>query len=166
MRAPLVARCAIALMVAQMVASSGDAAAQTQTRAATLYRCGPDGRDLRDSPCPGDSRAAPTKVEYEQPSEVDRRMAQQQHRDDKRLAHELERERRKREAEGGRQQAIGIDGLAGNKPGAGPDKGASRNERNDRDKVTKAKKPKLSRAEAPRTQPRRGDGGPVQQNPD
>lgn len=143
MRAPLVVRCAIVLMAAQMMTSSGDAAAQTQTRAATLYRCGPDGRELRDSPCPGDARAAPAKVEYEQPSDADRADAQQQLRRDKRLARELERERLKREAEGGRQVAIGIDGLAGNKPGAQPDR------RGRGDKSSTAKKPKLAKPQAP-----------------
>lgn len=143
--APLIVCCAIALM-----APHGDAAAQTHTRQATVYRCGPDGRELRDSPCPGDTRAAATRVDYEQPSDADRQAARQHLHDDQRRARELERERRKREAEGGRQVAIHIDGLSGSRPGQDHgNKSGNKSGNKPDDKPLSTKKPKLAKSQAP-----------------
>jgi hypothetical protein len=52
---PLLACCALALAAI----SSAGVAAQAETRSAGVYRCGPEGRDLRDAPCPGGKPAKP-----------------------------------------------------------------------------------------------------------
>ena len=44
------------------------AAAQTETRGTTLYRCGAEGRDLRDAPCPAGMAQKSAQVQYAQPS--------------------------------------------------------------------------------------------------
>ena len=50
--------------------------AQTVQRQAQVYRCGPEGRDLRDSPCPGpQAGSAPQRIDYDEPSAADAREA-------------------------------------------------------------------------------------------
>lgn len=75
------------------------AQAQTETRSAQVYRCGPQGRDLRDSPCPEGSAQAPKTIAFDQPSDADRRAAQALARDDARRAREMEARRLKEESE-------------------------------------------------------------------
>ncbi|NCT82948.1 MAG: hypothetical protein GXC94_07395 [Comamonadaceae bacterium] len=84
------------------------AVAQTQTRSAQVYRCGPDGRDLRDSPCPGGSGAS--SVSFDQPSSADARAARERHLAEARQAAALAQARRASEAEARRQrgQAVGL----------------------------------------------------------
>jgi hypothetical protein len=136
MKAAPLACCAIVLM-----ALSSSVPAQTQTRAASIYRCGPDGRDLRDSPCPGSKPAPPQRIEFEQPSEAQQDEARQRLREDARRAEELARERQRREAQGRQDRAIGIDGLsrssAEDKPAAAP-------------KPLTTKKPKTSKPKPPK----------------
>ncbi|WP_457390352.1 hypothetical protein [Roseateles sp. P5_E1] len=82
--------------------------AQTQTRRAQVYRCGLDGRDLRDSPCPGGSAAS--SVDYDQPSAADSKAARDRHFADSRQAAVLAQSRRASEAEARhlRAQAVGL----------------------------------------------------------
>ncbi|MCH8855021.1 MAG: hypothetical protein IIA03_01965, partial [Proteobacteria bacterium] len=47
-----------AVLLALSLALAAMASAQTQPRQTPLYRCGPDGRDLRDSPCPSGPSAS------------------------------------------------------------------------------------------------------------
>jgi hypothetical protein len=82
------------------------APAQTQSRSAQVYRCGPDGRDLRDSPCPGG--APPSSVAYDEPSAADSRAARDRHLADAKQAAALAAARRASEAEARRQKAAHI----------------------------------------------------------
>lgn len=88
------------------------ALAQTQVRRAQVYRCGPDGRDLRDSPCPAGA-ASGSAVDYDQPSAADSREARDRHLADVRQAAALASARRASEAEARHQrsQAIGLQTL-------------------------------------------------------
>jgi hypothetical protein len=107
--APL-ALCGLAITLA----GQGDAAAQTETRTAPLYRCGPEGLDLRDSPCPANAKAPPSSVTFDQPSASQTRAAHEQAKAEAQRADALERERQRHEAQARRSNghAPGIDGLA------------------------------------------------------
>ncbi len=89
------------------------AAAQTQAQQAKVYRCGADGRDLRDSPCPVGSRASAAQIIFDQPSQAQSRGAREQMSKDAKLGRELEQDRQKQEADARRHAgpAIGINGL-------------------------------------------------------
>ena len=82
--------------------------AQTQKRSAQVYRCGPEGRDLRDSPCPGGSAAS--SVDFDQPSSTDSRAARDRHLADSKQAAALAQARRASEAEARhlRAQTVGL----------------------------------------------------------
>lgn len=81
--------------------------AQTVQRQAQVYRCGPDGRDLRDSPCAGPGAASgPSPVIYDEPSAADRRAAREQHLADARQVAALAAERRATEAQARQQRAL------------------------------------------------------------
>ncbi|CAM3802649.1 hypothetical protein [Roseateles saccharophilus] len=86
--------------------------AQSQVRHAQVYRCGPDGRDLRDSPCPG-GPAASGAIRYDEPSAADSRAARERHLADARQAAALASARRASEAEARHQrsQAVGLQTL-------------------------------------------------------
>jgi hypothetical protein len=77
--------------------------AQTQVRSTQVYRCGPDGRDLRDSPCPGGT--APSNVDFDTPSAADSRAARDRHLADAKQAAALASARRASEAEARHQKA-------------------------------------------------------------
>ena len=89
------------------------AAAQTQAQQAKVYRCGADGRDLRDSPCPVGSQASASQIQFDQPSQAQSRGAREQAGKDAKLGRELEQDRQKQEADARRHAgpAIGINGL-------------------------------------------------------
>lgn len=93
--------------------------AQTQSRRAQVYRCGPDGRDLRDSPCPDGTGAS--SVDYDEPSDADSRAARSRHLADARQAAALASARRASEAEARRQKASHI----GLQPAVAPAQAAS-----------------------------------------
>lgn len=84
------------------------ALAQTQTRSAQVFRCGPEGRDLRDSPCPAGE--GPSSVSFDQPSAADSKAARDRHLADAKQAAALAQSRRASEAEARRQraQAVGL----------------------------------------------------------
>ena len=137
MKLTRLARClAIALAMA-----CGTAAAQTEKRATQLYRCGPEGRDLRDAPCP--DKGAAQQVEYDQPSAAQQRETRERSRREAREADALERERLRREAQnpGG---AIGIRGA-----GTPPAQAASAPAKQAAPLTTK--KPRTKKPKAPRT---------------
>lgn len=106
-------RAALLTAIAWMVLSSG-APAQTQTQRMTIYRCGADGRDLRDSPCPVALKASAVQIEFDQPSEAQRRAMRNQAMAEARQARAMERQRHQDEAQARRNasRAVGIDGLA------------------------------------------------------
>jgi len=100
----------------------GSAAAQTETRTATVFRCGADGRELRDSPCPNNPKSSGSRVEFDQPSAAQTRAASERAIADAKRAHALEGKRLQDEAEARRRaaQAVGINGLAGPSAAAKP----------------------------------------------
>lgn len=100
------------LLVALVIAAALPALAQTQVRRAQVYRCGPDGRELRDSPCPGGA-ASGSSVDYDQPSDADSRAARNRHLAEAKQATALANARRASEAEARRQrsQHIGLQTL-------------------------------------------------------
>ena len=81
------------------------ALAQTTTQTTKVYRCGPEGKDLRDSPCPADPRAAASAVNFDAPSSADQAAARAHAQTDAKLAAQMERERQTAEAEARRRNA-------------------------------------------------------------
>ncbi len=118
-----------------------NAQAQTQTRSAQVYRCGPDGRDLRDSPCPGN--AAPSTVDYDEPSAADSRAARSRHLADAKQAAALAAARRASEAQARREKAVHI----GQQPAPAPAASAPQ--------VTHLTPPKVARPKKPTSAPGR-----------
>lgn len=143
-RSPL-ACCAIALM-----ALGSGLQAQTETRSTGVYRCGPEGRDLRDSPCPDGKPGTRQAVAYEQPASAVQREALQRQRSDAKRARELERERQRFEASAPRGGPIGIDGLARPEPVLGSKPDRDKPLQTQKPKTKKPKPPKSSAASAPR----------------
>lgn len=94
------------MLLALVLCIALPAMAQTQSRRAQVYRCGPEGRDLRDSPCPGGTGAS--SVDYDEPSDADSRAARSRHLADARQAAALASARRASEAEARHQKASHI----------------------------------------------------------
>lgn len=101
------------LLLALALGVTLPALAQTQLRRAQVYRCGPDGRDLRDSPCPGGAAASSASVDYDEPSSADSHAARERHLAEARRADALASARRASEAEARHQraQAVGLQTL-------------------------------------------------------
>lgn len=93
---------------------SSSAPAQTQRREAQIYRCGPDGRQLQDSPCADKSTASPQSVAFDQPSGAQQREARERAATERQTADRMEHERLQAEALQRKSQAAPgrIDGLA------------------------------------------------------
>lgn len=87
---------------------------QAQTRRVQVYRCGPDGRDLRDSPCPNGSAEAGT----EQPGAADDKASRARHLAEAKQAAAQAQARRASEAEARHQraQATGLQEQAASAP--------------------------------------------------
>ncbi|MFG6430565.1 hypothetical protein [Roseateles sp. LYH14W] len=100
------------LLVALALSIALPALSQTQVRRAQVYRCGPDGRELRDSPCPTGAATA-NSVDYDQPSDADSRAARNRHLAEAKQAAALANARRASEAEARRQrsQHVGLQTL-------------------------------------------------------
>ncbi|MEO6281076.1 hypothetical protein [Roseateles sp.] len=111
--------------------------AQTQVRRTQVYRCGAEGRDLRDSPCPGGTAAS--SVDYDEPSNADSRAARARHLADAKQAAALASARRASDAEGRHTRAT----LIGLQPSAVPAQPASA------PKVTYLKPPKTAKPRKP-----------------
>jgi hypothetical protein len=113
--------------------------AQTQVRQAQVYRCGPDGRDLRDSPCPaGQAASGSGKVSFDEPSAADTRAARERHLAESRQATALASARRASEAEARHERAqhIGMQAQPPVEPASPP-------------RVVKIKPPKKPKAHKP-----------------
>ena len=117
--------------------------AQTETRSATIYRCGPDGRDLRESPCPAGMQAKLAQISFDQPGGTQVQAAKDQAADTALQADQLQGQRQHREALERRRasKVASIDGLAG-APKAQPTPPS---------KSTELKPPKTQRSRKPRT---------------
>ncbi|HEY8879633.1 MAG TPA: hypothetical protein VIN03_18835 [Roseateles sp.] len=105
------------LLLALALASALPTLAQTQGRSAQVFRCGPDGRDLRDSPCPGGHAAS--SVGFDEPSAADSKAARERHLADARQAAAMAQARRASEAEARHQRAQAV-GLQSQTPAAQP----------------------------------------------
>ena len=101
---------ALPLLVFALTMAAWPAWGQSQTRSAQVYRCGPEGRDLRDSPCPNAPGTAASAVTYDQPSDADSRAARTRHLAEAREAGALAQARRASEAEARQQRsrAVGL----------------------------------------------------------
>ena len=106
---------ALLLLTAALWTLGNTASAQTQTRSATIYRCGADGRDLRDSPCPNQPMISASQLEFDAPSAGQSRAAAEQTAADTHRAQAMEQTRLQQEAQASRHAATatGINGLAG-----------------------------------------------------
>ena len=127
------------LLLALILCVALPALAQTQVRRTQVYRCGPDGRDLRDSPCPGGTAAS--SVDYDEPSTADSRAARDRHMADAKRAAALAAARRASEAEGRHTRAtlIGLQpAVAAAQPASSP-------------QVTTLKPPKTAKPRKPST---------------
>ena len=132
------------LLMIPFITLSFSVTAQTESRSATIYRCGPDGRDLRESPCPaGMQQAKATEVRFDQPSAAQTQAAQNQKADAAQQADQMEQQRLRREAHekrhaGGAAEINGLSGSPKIKSADGP-------------KVTQLKPPKTTRSHKPKT---------------
>jgi hypothetical protein len=81
------------LLLHSPLAPCTEARAQTEPRSTSLYRCGPEGRDLRDSPCPEAAGRPAQSVYHDQPSAAQTREARERAAGQQRQADALERER-------------------------------------------------------------------------
>lgn len=102
----------LAALLLPTLGAIGPLMAQSQTQTATIYRCGPQGRDLRDAPCPDAAAKPPQVLQYEQPSAADRQAARQQTRRDAEQAEAL-RAQRLRDEEQALQRNAGAAGILG-----------------------------------------------------
>lgn len=133
---------------------------QTQVKEATVYRCGPDGRDLRDAPCPvgpGKTEAVP----YDQPSNADARATRERSKAEAREAQRLEKERKAQEARdlkaNARAAVIGPQRPASAASAAGPTKKAPKAPKGAKTKAARpAEANKLDAAQAPPANPALG----------
>lgn len=93
---------------------SSSTPAQTRPREVPVYRCGPDGRQLQDSPCAGKASVPAEAIRFDQPSSSQQQSAREQAKAIERQADKMERERLQVEALQRKQQALPgrIDGLA------------------------------------------------------
>lgn len=132
------------LLVALALAIALPALAQTQQRRAQVYRCGPEGRDLRDSPCPGGGGAS--AVSFDEPSAADSRAARERHLAEAKQAAALAAARRASEAEARRMrsQHVGLQTL----PPPAPPASAPQ--------VVTVKPPKLAKPRKPASAPTGG----------
>lgn len=94
----------LALALTCTLALIAPSQAQTVQRQAQVYRCGPDGRDLRDAPCPDGSGAS--TVRFDEPSPADRAAARERSRTEAREAEALASARRASDNQARQQRAL------------------------------------------------------------
>ncbi|MCV2366560.1 hypothetical protein [Roseateles oligotrophus] len=89
------------------------ALAQTKTQTISIYRCGADGRDLRDSPCPAHLPASDSQLIFDQPSAGQAQASKEIAAADAKRADAMQKARLKQEAEARHLngKVAGIDGL-------------------------------------------------------
>lgn len=133
--------------------------AQTQRKETPIYRCGPEGRELRDAPCPAGGAA--DTVQFDQPSSADARAARERQQSDAREARRLEKERKAQEARdlkaNARATVIGPQSAASAASSASPTKKAPKAPKGPKIKTAKATAhDKLDPAQAPAPGPALG----------
>lgn len=112
--APMLLLCSLLLLCPP------DALAQTRTAQTQVYRCGMDGRDLRDSPCPDGTAQPAQALRYDRPSAEQQKATRQQTRDDAQLARQMRQDRLHQEDRDRRlnARAAGISTLTPSKAAA------------------------------------------------
>jgi len=80
----------------------------SDAREATVYHCGKDGKDLRDSPCPDAPAKTGSAVLYDQPGSQEQSAARERANADARQAQSMERDRLAAEAQARRDAARAI----------------------------------------------------------
>ena len=95
-------------LLALLLCSTFPALAQTQVRSTQVYRCGPEGRDLRDSPCPNAASSPAGSVDFDEPSAADSRAARARHLAEAKQAAALAQARRASEAESRRDRRLAV----------------------------------------------------------
>ncbi|MCE4557044.1 hypothetical protein [Pelomonas cellulosilytica] len=125
------------LLLVLVLANALPAVAQTQVRQAHVYRCGPEGRDLRDSPCPGDNSGS-SSIAVDEPGAADTRAARDRHLSEAKQAAAVAAARRASDAEARHQrsQHVGLQTLPPPTPESGP-------------QVTYLKPPKVAKPKKP-----------------
>lgn len=88
-------------------------AANAQAADPVLYRCGPQGQDLRDTPCPDDPRRAASALPRDTVTPAEAAAARKRAADEARATDALRKERERQEAARPRSAAAGIDGRVG-----------------------------------------------------
>lgn len=143
------------LLCAALGMAQGNASAQTESREQRLYRCGPQGLDLRDQPCPSGQPASSQLLRYDQPSPQQAQAARQQAQQQARQGQLMQRQREQQEARDLRAnaQATGIQGHTVVRP---PEPAASRpghkDGKDDKKKGKQAKKPAAAKAKPAKPQ--------------
>jgi hypothetical protein len=146
-----------ALLTLLVITSASQA--QTQRKETPIYRCGPEGKDLRDAPCPAGGAA--DTVQFDQPSNADARAARERQQADAREAKQLEKERKAQEARdlkaNARATVIGPQSPASAASAASPTKKAPKAPKRPKAKAAKpAEAGKLDAAQAPAANPALG----------
>ena len=108
---PILGLMPVMIMICGNVATA-QTQSQTQPRSTQVYRCGPEGRDLRDSPCPGALRASEARIDFDQPGSAQIGAAKARAAAEARLADALEQKRLKQEAQA-RLHASTATGIGG-----------------------------------------------------
>jgi len=91
--------------------AGGSSALAAETRETQIYRCGKDGRDLRDAPCPESPARQPSSIRYDQPDASEVHAARERARSVAHEADALERQRLANEARA-RREAPGAASLS------------------------------------------------------
>ena len=78
-------------VVSAMLCTAGWA--QTQTRQTPIYHCGPQGKELRNTPCPDQPNAPASAVSYDTPSAADTAQARARTQAEQAAAEQADRER-------------------------------------------------------------------------
>jgi hypothetical protein len=140
------------LLSATLSMAQGSASAQTESREQRLYRCGPQGLDLRDQPCPAGQASSSQLLRYDQPSPQQTQAARQQAQQLARQGQTLQRQREQQEARDLRANAQAT-GIQGHTVVRAPEPAASRpGDKDGKKKGGKAKKPQPPKAKAAKPQ--------------
>lgn len=149
MKMAIRSRCTALLLLA--ACGSGASLAQTAPQSTTIYRCGPEGRELRGSPCPVEAKASVQSLQYDQPAAAQIAEARQRAAQEAKQAAAMEKARLKQEAEQRRHAApaTGIHGHRGEAPARAASAAAAKQQPSKPKPPQKPKPPKLPKA--PRT---------------
>ncbi len=133
---------ALPMMILLLTLNFIGSAQASETRTATVYHCGKDGRELRDSPCPEAPTKAASNVSYDKPAAAEERDARERVKAEAHRADATEKQRLAEEARARRETARAGSLSAAARPAASSKPQA--------DRTVKAPKPrKASKAHTP-----------------